>query len=197
MAIFRHVLSGTTPGEIWSFTLHTEGSLDVDAAATAFTSASTAFWTGSMDALFATDVVATQASTATLSEATGGQITRRITGLSLPGTATEEMLPFQVAVVVSLRSALATRSGRGRFYLPPLTTASLESGRLVETDQSAVANYASTYLQALDTAGLAPVIWGRTSLTATPVTELDVGDVFDTQRRRRGSLIESRQTRTL
>ena len=200
MAIYRHLLSGTTPGEIWSFSMHTDSALDVDAAHAAWTTAVSGFWddgTPSMAQYFPEEVIGTETSTALLSGATGLQVSRRVTGVTLPGLNTAAMLPFQVSVCVSLRTDLATRAGRGRFYLPPLSTAQVLDGRLLAADQSNIADNAQAFLQALLSAGLEPVIWGRTSLNATTITSVDVGDVFDTQRRRRNALIETRESRAV
>lgn len=198
MAIYRHVVSGSLPGEIWSFTMHTDSSLGVDAAHTAWTSEITDFWTSgdpALQFLMAPEVVVTQTSTALLSGTTGEQVTRRISAVSIPGTSTSNMLPYQVSVAVSLRTELATRSGRGRFYLPPLVTANVTDGRLAATAQAVLADEAQSFLQGLTTSGLTPVIYHRSTNSSTEITSIDVGDVFDTQRRRRGDLIEVRESR--
>lgn len=200
MAIFRHLLSGTSPGEIWSFSLHTDSALTVDAAHSAWTTAVSDYWTTGAPALaafFNANIEGTQTSTALLSGTTGNQVSRRISAVSLPGTNPTAMLPFQIATVVSLRSDLATRAGRGRYYLPPLTTAQVTAGRLAAADQATIADRSQTFFGAMNSAGLTPVIWGRQTLVATVINSIDVGDVFDTQRRRRNSLIESRESRAV
>lgn len=200
MAIFRHVISGTTPGEIWTWTMHTDSTLEVDAAQAAWTTAVSGYLEDGSPPLtnsFPTSVVATQTSTALLSGATGAQVTRRISAINIPGTSADEMLPYQIAVAVSLRTDLATRAGRGRFYLPPVSTTLLADGRIPAANVELLADRSQDFLQALATAGLDPVIYHRASNDSTPVTSVDVGDVFDTQRRRRNSLIEVRESRPL
>jgi hypothetical protein len=41
------------------------------------------------------------------------------------------------------------------------------------------------------------VLYGRTSHLTTPIAQFNVGDVIDTQRRRRSKLIETRTTSPL
>src|SRR5690606_1067115 len=104
MAIYRHVISGTTPGEIWSWTMHTDSTLEVDAAQSAWTTAVSGFLEDGSPPLsnsFAPEVVASETSSALLSGADGSQVTRRITSINIPGTATSDMLPYQVSLAVS------------------------------------------------------------------------------------------------
>ena len=192
MALYRHVMSGTTPGESWSCTLHTTGAGTLAAAQTAFNGAVGAFWTGELDSIVTADVSVVETSTASLDEATGGQISRLIDDVSLPGVAAGEMLPFQCASGVSWRTALATRSGRGRMYLPPLAVSVLDTGRLSSAAVSAIVDSVGQLTDSLDGGGLALVLLNRTTMATTPVTSVDVGNVIDTQRRRRNKLIEVR-----
>ncbi len=193
MALYRHVAKGR-PGEVWTFTLHTTGLGDLTSAQTAWESATGALWTGQLDALMCTDVAMTEVSTASLDEATGRQISRVATGVTRPGTAVGACLPFQCAPVVSLRTDLATRSGRGRFYLPALAEGNTTAGRLLLASQQAIVTAAQQFFASLDTGGLQPILLSRVSLAQTPVTSFDVGDVIDTQRRRRNQLVEQRIT---
>lgn len=197
MAIFRHVASGTLPGETFTFTLHTDSTQEIDAAQSAWTAAVTALWEGGtpeLNTIIADTVSITQTSTALLSGSTGAQVTRRITAVNLQGTSEAEMLPFQVAEVISLRTDLATRSGRGRFYLPPLVTTSMDSGRMAASSQLILLDAASSMMSTLNTAMLEPVVYSRSTLAGTPITSIDVGDVYDTQRRRRDQLVEVRMS---
>lgn len=192
MALFRHRVVGSTPGESWSFTLHTTGS-GTDATANAvWSSAVGAFWTGGVDALVNTGISVVERSTTLINEATDGQISRTSDPQELPGVGVEEMLPYQVALVVSLDTALANRHGRGRFYLPPLTVATVAAGRLTAAAQGVVATAAENLFVELGSGGLTPVVRDRVGHVSTTVTLASVGDVFDTQRRRRNKLVENR-----
>lgn len=71
------------------------------------------------------------------------------------------------------------------------------AGRLVSATQTAFVNHVQGMLQRLVTGAVTPVIYHRDLLTATPITRIDVGDVFDAQRRRRDKLVEVRVSATI
>ena len=190
MALYRMVASGTTPGETFSFTMHAEGSLSTADAATAFGDALTAAWGAGMDDITTPEVDLTLASVATLDPATDGQVTRAEVVLALTGVNAGEMLPFQCATVISLLTASATRHGRGRFYLPPLATGTVDGGLISAATITSLDTAWTAFFDSLNTDGLNPVVRNRTGHISTPVTSARVGNVFDTQRRRRNKLVE-------
>lgn len=120
----------------------------------------------------------------------------------LPGVSVANPLPADVAVVVSLRTQLANRQGRGRYYLPQLAV------NTVAADGSLDTAIRGTILDSLEeaylgyTVGRTPVVYSRgrpsdpTRFT-TPVTSFNIGNLFDTQRRRENALTEVRATRTM
>jgi len=191
MALYRFVASGTTPGETFSFTMHAEGSLSTGDAATAFADALTAAWAAGMDDVTTADVDLTLASAATIDPATDGQITRVEVVLALTGVGAGEMLPFQCATVVSLLTASATRHGRGRFYLPPLAALVLDGGRISAASLAVLDTAWTAFFASLNTDNVTPVVRNRTGHVSTTVTSARIGDVIDTQRRRRNKLTET------
>jgi len=191
MALYRFVASGTTPGETFSFTMHAEGNLSTGDAATAFADALTAAWGAGMDDLTTADVDLTLASAATIDPATDGQITRAEVVLALTGVAAGEMLPFQCATVVSLLTASATRHGRGRFYLPPLAVSVIDQGRVSSASLAVLDTAWTAFFASLNTDNITPVVRNRTGHVSTTVTSARIGDVIDTQRRRRNKLTET------
>lgn len=197
MALYRHIAAGTFPGEVWTFSVHTTGSLPVDTAADTWETATGApFWTAMAPHICA-DVEMTRATTVTLDEATGVQLQRRDREVTRPGTSVAACLPYQVTPVVSLRTDDASRRGRGRFYAPSLAVDTQDGGRMTATVQADLAAAAAAMLQALAAAGLTPVLLSRDTMVTREVISVDVGDVLDTQRRRRGALIETRVSETL
>lgn len=127
-----------------------------------------------------------------------GKVTERAFGtVTMAGTATGGIppLPPGVAVAVTLRSATAGPTGRGRFYLPPPTNAQVSTlGRMTPTTLStysgALAN-AFTVLNGL-TNPIIPCIYSRTHRVVHPCISGDVGDVYDSMRTRRDKLVEAR-----
>lgn len=192
MALYRHIAAGVFPGEQWTFSLHTTGTLPIDTAADVWeTATGDPFWLA-MAPHICTDTEMTRATTVTLDEATGTQLQRRDRDVTRPGTSEAVCLPFQVTPVVSLRTDDASRRGRGRFYAPSLAVDAQAGGRMTPTVQSDLATAAAGMLLALQAAGLTPVLLSRDTLATREITSVDVGDVLDTQRRRRNALIETR-----
>lgn len=121
-------------------------------------------------------------------------------GTAYTGTSVANQ-PAQVARVISLRTGRPGRSYRGRMYWPSLTAVIVPgTGKLDPTNQLATLNNAIKMIkmvrdQANTIVGagsdIQPVIYSSTLDLVTPVTKVQVGDVLDTQRRRRDRLQES------
>jgi|SRR5215475_4350820 len=116
--------------------------------------------------------------------------------LVLAGTAVDEPLPPNVSVVGSKTTILPTRQGRGRVYFPPPTLASVDSGKIAAASVAIYANAWKNFLHSVATAAggaYTPVIFHPTGDPAefTEIVGIRVGDVFDTQRRRRNKLKEA------
>lgn len=197
MALYRHRLEGTFPGEIWSFGVYSEGNVSVAAAQSAWTTGVGNFFSVAYLGDLATTTAATEASTVEIDPVTGRQLTGAADPRSEVGTSATESLPFQCAPVVSFRTATLSRAGRGRIYAPSPGAGTLTAGRLTATARGNLADSAEALLNALQAGSLTPVIYHRASGTTTNITSLDVGDVIDTQRRRRNQLTESRTSRLL
>jgi hypothetical protein len=195
MAHYRLTAKGTLPGETFNFGLHASGSAgDAGGAAAAFATALTAMWNDATDGLhghYSTAVSIDVAHAAELSDLTGHQVDAVDVGVSLPGTSVGEMLPHEVALVVSTRGATANRKDRGRFYLPPPIQADCIAGLVDGAVTTRFANAAAILINSLQGAAFNPVIL-HPDFTDTAITEVAVGNVWDVQRRRRNKLIEVR-----
>lgn len=103
----------------------------------------------------------------------------------------------QTAVVLTERTALATRSGRGRIYLPCTGAAINNQGILTSGPIDGLADAFANLLGSLIGAGSAPVVVSQTHTMNTDITSVSVDYVPDTQRRRRNKLVSSRHTHTV
>jgi hypothetical protein len=107
------------------------------------------------------------------------------------------MLPPQDSVAVSLQTMLVGRHGKGRFFLPPSSSALLSGGKVGSTPQSDILDAGVQFMEDLaytGTGGLSahvrPVVTGVPFQTYGVVKAVRVGNIVDTQRRRRNRLTE-------
>lgn len=199
MALYLLRASGTWNGsETFNFGLHATSSAATAQVATTWSQALTEAWsgagtpTGALNAAYNPDVIVETATASLLTEATGQQTARADVAVNLPGTSAEDTLPPQVAITVSLRTDVANRTGRGRFYLPSPATNAVTAGRINTAIQQNIVNAWIRAFAALDSGGITPVLYSRSTHTTITITSFNVGDVFDTQRRRRNQLVEQR-----
>lgn len=116
---------------------------------------------------------------------------------SIPQGSNSGTLPLQNALVASLRSGTPGRRGRGRFYMPGLTSGTLDTttGALSSAYTAAWATHFQTFLNSCqvsltvpDSLHVNPIITGKPYTNYQLVTTVVVNNVIDTQRRRRKSL---------
>jgi len=134
-----------------------------------------------------------------------GVTTTQAEGLPISATAgtSSQTLPNQCAVVCSLLTARAGRTGKGRIYLPLLGLTLQGDGTVPSAGQTAIANGMKALIDTLNTALVAvatsPKIGVQShtassqdagAYTGAAVTNVAIGNIVDTQRRRRGSLTE-------
>jgi len=130
-------------------------------------------------------------------DSAGKNVEQAVETLALTGTDVNDSLPPNVSVAVSTRTALPTRAGRGRFYLPPYAVDTCVNGLLDATARSQTAAAAKAMLDHIN-GGVGQVVINHRFLgTFTPVTAIDVGNVFDQQERRRDKITEVRTRLTL
>lgn len=105
--------------------------------------------------------------------------------------------PFQSAIAMSLRTARPGRSFRGRLYWPALNAElNAASLRLAPALTQALAEDCVQMLNQIaaeSQLGLAyvPVVVSQTLGINSPITRVEVGDILDTQRRRRDAVVEA------
>lgn len=105
--------------------------------------------------------------------------------------------PFQVARCVTLITGLPGARFRGRFYVPALAANIADTGK-VPAPAGYLQAWAALFTQVESLwGGSSPIalgVYSQSSDVVTPVTQLRVGDVLDTQRRRRDALVETYST---
>jgi hypothetical protein len=204
MPNYLHKAGGTLSGGFpWSIGMISTASVNEAAAQTAWDNAMVAMWgvTGWL-ALVPSTVELTSTSTSTADAAfrqtTITRNTHAIVGTGGAG------LPYQVAEVVTWRTAQATKWGRGRWYLPPMTAASLAAGGFVlaaasVTEIVAAVNAAiSAWIGTLNMQIRHPrgTLSGPGANTLTPITGGDVANKCVIQRRRADKLVPTRTALT-
>jgi hypothetical protein len=113
-------------------------------------------------------------------------------------------LPTQSAIVASLRTNTPGGRGRGRVYWPATGAVLGTDGRLSSPTTAAIVADLKTYFKAIESAlalGQPTAAWylsvRSSTAKATPhVARIQVGDVIDTQRRRRDAYVEAYQSVT-
>jgi hypothetical protein len=101
----------------------------------------------------------------------------------------------QTSIVFSLRTLRPGVTGRGRMYWPALAATLTSTGLLATPSNSSLATHAAQVLEFIGTAvplaeDMVPVVVSQTADVFTLVNRVLVGNVLDTQRRRRNRLPE-------
>lgn len=204
MALYQHRFAGVTAaGENWMFTWWANSSRTASNAHSAAITWIGALYDGAtagngLEDHSPTTVGLRTITTVEVDAATGTQISRTDSSLTRNGLSASNTLPSDCSVVVSLRTTTPTRSGRGRFYLPPVTVADVTAtGRVLAdlvTDLSASLTAAWTgYNSASDR----PVVYSRKQRLTRNIASFNIGDLFDTQRGREGNLVETRTSSSM
>lgn len=203
MAGYRCRIRGhsATVGE-WSFQFSVQAITgQVAALATAVADGAAAMFDGvpsgtnAVKTLYDTATVVDLATVDELSADLRHNVAQASQTINIAGTGTGEAMPAQVAVVCSLDTALPTRAGRGRMYLPAPTVDQVNSGEMASAAQTIFVNGAKNLLDTVNAAslGIFTVVIRHASFLPsefTTVTGVRVGSVFDTQRRRRDKIKE-------
>lgn len=111
------------------------------------------------------------------------------TGFPVVGTASGEAISYFDALVLSLRTAYAGRSYRGRMYLPGLTEANTLETAVTNGARDAIQTYCDDLVAGIGSGGASSDyqlgVWSHKLSVFTPVNDIIVRQVLGTQRRRR------------
>jgi hypothetical protein len=204
MPNYLHQAGGTLEGGFpWSIHMVSTSTESESAAQTTWDDGVVAMWdTAAFNALMPAGTILTYTSTSTANDAFK-QTTKTVTDHSTPGTATAG-LPFQVAEVVTWRTAQATKWGRGRWYLPAIGTGALAtagfvlSATAVSDIVTAVNAGLTVWVASLNFQILhrKATLTGPGALTLTPIAAGDVSNKLVIQRRRADKYVPTRSTLT-
>lgn len=193
MAFFRCSIRGKVPGDIYQFGFVLQHDSDISGLAEMVSGAWTTAYGTTQRADFNTGVTFDDVLVQELSEGTGAVVDAAVDNIGTAGTASVGMLPPQASMCVSVLPVNGIV--RGRFYLPPMnqgtTTASGGIG------SSALTRH-GTALQAFfndlgaDSEPARLGIWRSTANQFVASKGISIGNVWDTQRRRRNKILESR-----
>jgi hypothetical protein len=123
-----------------------------------------------------------------------------VANTDIHGDASGNLMPMQCSVVGSWRTGVVGRKGRGRIYLPPMPTSIM--GAHGHLDSAWVGDARTNLVTLLEGLGYTPTLGPfagalRPIVTGAPwtdygvITEVRVGDLVDTQRRRRRQMVET------
>ena len=118
-------------------------------------------------------------------------------------TACTQVLPLSTAAVVTTLSGYPGGSRRGRIFVPAIGLQVDGLGRFQEDQLTALADSVAWLITTggdetvIGTAAVtvAPLIWSKKLQAGTVMSQISLGNVPDTMRRRRDSLIEARISR--
>lgn len=106
--------------------------------------------------------------------------------LSGSGGKTGDILPFQDACVLSIRTGIPGRRYRGRMYIGPIVEGDQASGILTAGFLTSAAAFVTAMQGAFgSTDQFQWMVWSDTGGFANPVTNVLIRDLLGTQRRRR------------
>lgn len=205
MANFLHTAFGDLgTGFPWSVRMVSTSADSEAAAEAAWHAGFLALWnTAGFLALMPTTTTFTGTSTST-ANSTFHQTTKTSTLATVAGTSASPALPFQTSLIVTLRTAQATRWGRGRIYLPGLadsalaTTGYVWSAAAMTAVQTALNNAFVQWTGPLQFQILhrRNTLTGPAANTLTPVSGADASNKPAVQRRRGDKFVPARTTIT-
>lgn len=199
MSIYRITVSGhMKTGEEWNTTWHVDvaggQALNVaNAAADAITAAwsGTSGSAGKLEDYYTADLGVDSVAAVELGSDAHG-VDKKVVSLALVGTSTDELLPPNCAVAMSLRTNVPTKAGRGRNFLPSPVVTTVVNQLLATAVQTAMKNAWLRALKSMSDAGFPVGIFHHISGGWDEVISVDAGDVFDVQNRRRNQQEEIR-----
>ena len=196
MTFFLHKASGVSPSaQPWSFGVVTSGAVSEAAAETTWAAAvaamyGTAGYASYLSALFELTETSTSTASALFKQTTIHRTTHAVSGTNN----TAGTMPDSSAMVITLRTATATKSSHGRLFLPGWTSDALHidaAGTWLAAAVTEQATVFATLKASMSTGGLSFVLLtrkatlsGLPALSTQAIVSADVSNKIATQRRR-------------
>ena len=165
-------------------TLHSSSANSLASVHTAWTTFITSFFSATFNALMSTSQSVNATVTDQLDPVSGKNVAQTSSGITEVGTGGGATPSPRNCMVISLTSALPTRAGRGRMYLPsPDSSHYAADGSFLTAAQTAVSTSFASHMTTLK-ATTTPVIYHRATKTSDNIVSIKVGIIVGTQRRR-------------
>lgn len=192
MPYFRHRVTGPgSAGDVWVATMHSNSANTLTAVHTAWTAFINTFFSGTYNALCTPQQSATGTVTDQLDPVTGKNAAQASSVIAQVGTGGGATPSPRSCMVISFQSALPTRAGRGRMFLPSPDMSHYDNqGKFLAAAAAAVSTAFANGLTTFK-ATSTPVIYHRAAKTGTNITGVKVGIIVGTQRRRTNKDVNS------
>ena len=196
MTYFRGSFQGSLPqGDNYVTNLHILSSSTLASVHATFSAAATTFWNAIKIYLPPTNTLDNIVTTE-LNPANGKNVAALVTGATIIGTGTAPAVPQQTCMLVSLRTGNASKSGRGRQYLPSPVIGALDPTGTISAVVASAVDSAYTAMQTtIGGSGSLVILHGGFTgrvngvpqyvpLSSDVVTAVQVNRTLATQRRR-------------
>ena len=206
MTYFKCSAIGVLPlTDIFVTSFHISSNSPLSTVHTAADGAWTTFW-NAITTYLPSGTELRQFKTVQLDSTNGKQAFSSETDHTIPGTGVAPDVSQNTAILVSLRTANASKAGRGRQYLPaPVSAATGPNGALTNTVRNAIDTAYGAMVTSINTTHSFVIVHGgfhrnadgtveHRPLTSDAVTDVKVRDVLATQRRRTSSALVSYST---
>jgi hypothetical protein len=197
LVTLRGTFAVPTVNEIFVHTLAVQSSATTPLLATQVRDHWAAAWGGAtgLARTCSNNVKYVEATAATILDLSNGDLSAASHALFAPqptGTGVKAS-PSQLAMCVSLVGGPKPNGTpyRGRFYMPMPDASYIQAADGRPSAPYHWADGTKDFFDLMSAAGHVPCVWSRANAVLSPVTQIKVGDRFDTIRRRRNSAAET------
>jgi hypothetical protein len=201
MTLYLHRFTGSlAAGDMFTYAWHANSGRSLALAQLAAVGWNADVWNGASAGNGYKDHVTAGVSmltvtTVSINPATGKQINRADTNQVIAGVAAGNALPGKTSTIVSTRTELATRAGRGRFHMPqPAVSQVTSTGRVLADLVSDLIDSLVAAWTGYNTATDIPVIYHKALGTTDVITNFDVPDLFGCLTTRDNKVLAARST---